>query len=54
MPSPKMLTFLLTFIFATVFAAMAKPLGTAPATIAGFFGAAVGWVGSRYLMRKLF
>jgi hypothetical protein len=54
MPNPKLLTFLMTFICSTVLAAMAKPLGVFPATIAGLFGAAVGWVGTRWLVRKIF
>lgn len=54
MPNPRLLMVLMTFICSTVFAAMAKPLGVFPATIAGLFGAAVGWVGTRWLMRKIF
>ena len=54
MPSPRLLTMLLSFIGATLCAAAAKPLGTLPATIAGLFGAAAGWVASRWLMRRIF
>ena len=54
MPNPRMLSVLMTFICSTVFALMAKPLGTVPATIAGLVGAAVGWVGTRWLMKRMF
>jgi len=54
MPNPKILTFLMTFICSTILATWAKPLGVVPATIAGGFGAVFGWMGTRWLMRKMF
>jgi hypothetical protein len=54
MPNPRLLSLMMTFIFSTLFAVWARPLGVVPATIAGLFGAAVGWVGTRWLMRRLF
>lgn len=54
MRDSKMLTLMLTFIVSTVFYAWAKPLGTPVAIIASLFGLAVGWVGSRWIMRRIF
>lgn len=53
-PNPRLLTMLLAFIGGTLCASAARPLGTLPATVAGLFGAAAGWVASRWLMRKIF
>ena len=50
----RVLTVLLTFIVSTVFYAWAKPLGTPIAITASLFGLAVGWVASRWIMRKIF
>jgi len=54
MPNPRLLNFLMTFIVSTVFYYAAKPLGTGPAVVASTIGLVVGYIGSRWLMRRMF
>ncbi len=53
-PGSKLLTTLLVFIGGTVLGAAGKPLGAVGIVVGSAVGSFAGWVGSRWVMRRMF